>query len=120
MRVHLSKLILGLLMSLLVSFNLGLKQFVHSFENHEETVHHCSFKKELNDVGLYFEEQHHHCDYLIELLPAFLTATTIAFSPVADLIFSEQFVIGYKPFHFNTNQNTQLDRGPPQAVYFLI
>ena len=119
MRVHLSKLILGLLLSLLVSFNLGFKQFVHSFEDHEETVHHCNLKKELDSSSLHIEEQHHHCDYLTELLHVFVAANPIGFSAIASFNFSEVIVSGYKSSYFYYNVTTHLVRGPPKDASFL-
>jgi hypothetical protein len=119
MRVFSCRLILGLLMSLLVSFNLGLRQFVHTFEGHEETAHHCNLKKEFKGAGLFIEAAHHHCDYLSELLPAFITASSLELLPQVVLGHFDQFVIGYKSFFSYNNLQAHLVRGPPQKAILL-
>ena len=74
------KIVIALL-GVFLLFNGSLPHWVHSFEDHHDTVHaHCSsHEKERHPFS--FESSHHHCDYLNLLLPELL-------SPPAKLVLS--------------------------------
>jgi hypothetical protein len=53
-------------MYLLLLFGTASKEFVHLFSGHEDTVH-----IDHDGTGPFFESEHHHCDFLDQVLPSF-------------------------------------------------
>lgn len=51
---------------MLLVFGSTPKEYVHLFAGHTDTEH-CNHDRE----GLYFENEHHHCDFLSFTLPPF-------------------------------------------------
>lgn len=67
----------ALVLGLVLCFHTSLQEYAHAFEHHEETVDHVH--KDGDDCGrghegLAFEEHHHHCDYLTQMLPQYIKA----------------------------------------------
>ena len=81
----------GLFFSFLLSFNLGIKEYVHNFTGHQDTIDHIDVCSEHNgDSSFHFEQEHHHCDWLTDQLPPFLGADFfIAPPPNLILVFPE-------------------------------
>lgn len=78
MRHKLLQIVLGFLLSFTLSFNLGIKQLVHSHSGHTDTVHQCGSDQKNAYAKFYIDQEHHHCDYLTDVLPHF-TNTTFSF-----------------------------------------
>lgn len=75
MRYKIVQIFLGFLLSLSLSFNLGIKQLVHNHTGHTDTIHKCGPAQNNAYAKYYFDQEHHHCDYLTDVLPHFTTAT---------------------------------------------
>lgn len=112
MRYKFVQIVLGCLLSLSLSFNLGIKQLVHSHTGHTDTVHQCGSGQK----NAYIEQEHHHCDYLTDVLPPF-TYTTFFFElkPVFAPVYQ-----AYSFHHHNIIPGDVLIhtllRGPPAIV----
>lgn len=76
------KIFLGVILSITLCFNLGIRQYLHSFEHHEDTIHTCGLDDENHYNHIFIDNLHHHCDYVSDLLPAFI-ATTLQFEFVS-------------------------------------
>lgn len=116
MRHKLVQIVLGCLLSLSLSFNLGIKQLVHSHTGHTDTIHQCGSDQKNAYAKYYIDQEHHHCDYLTDVLPHF-TNTTFLF----------ELNPGYTPVYqvYNLHHHDiipgdviihSLLRGPPATV----
>ncbi|RQO30479.1 hypothetical protein DBR32_13010 [Taibaiella sp. KBW10] len=108
-------IILISILSLVLCFNTGIQQYVHSFEHHQETVDHIHKDDRCGrgDGGFAFEEQHHHCDYLTQVLPHFIKSEVsyalLFLSPKQYLTYT---VTDYTAW-FDNEHFSFLLRGPP-------
>ncbi len=116
MRFKILKIVLGFLLSLSLSFNLGIRQLVHNHTGHTDTVHQCNSAQKNAYAKFYFDQEHHHCDYLTEVLPYF-TNTTFHFelNPV--------YIPAYQEYNLQQHNEVPGDvflhtflRGPPAMV----
>lgn len=103
-----ARLQVGLLLVLMVVFGNLSREWVHSFAGHEDTIHHY------HGEGLYFEGEHHHCDFLEIPLPVFVTypppaVPEVPCTLIESLFFCEagQYISPF-PFCYQL-------RGPPSA-----
>lgn len=107
------QIVLGFILSLTLSFNLGIKQMVHSHAGHTDTVHNCGADQKNAYAKYYFDQEHHHCDYLTDVLPHF-TKTELRFElkPVFVPVYRTFFLSHH---HIIPNDVTIhfLLRGPP-------
>ncbi len=116
MHYKIFKIVLGFILSLSLSFNLGIKQLVHSHSGHTDTVHKCGSEQKNAYAKFYIDQEHHHCDYLTEVLPHF-TSTTFHFelNPVYVPVYQV-----YSLHHHNIIPGDvilhSLLRGPPTTV----
>lgn len=104
---QLLKLLLSVQLSLLLLFGGTVKEFVHGFAGHKDTIH-----SHENREGLQYEKQHHHCDFLNDVLPAFINNTffpEILFHTVEYTAFQVPLT---ETFCFNITSIPSL-RGPP-------
>lgn len=60
-------IVLSLWLSVLLMFGSTAKEFIHQFSGHQDTIHHHA-----EGDGLVIENEHHHCSFLSDSLPAFL------------------------------------------------
>lgn len=100
-------------MALILSLNLGIKQVVHNFANHVETVHDCSTHDKDGNTILAIDKEHHHCDYLTDLLSPFDIVIPNAISlTIPKPKFQEFFNSPYFIYPNDDVYSFQL-RGPP-------
>lgn len=100
-------------MAFTLSFNLGIRQALHTLEHHEDTVHRCNDHGDNSYAHQFIDTQHHHCDYLTDLLPQFTPAYynyNIEAVPVT--IFQEFSLASYFIHPKDAFYSFQL-RGPP-------
>ena len=71
MRHKFVQIVLGCLLSLSLCFNLGIKQLVHSRTGHTDTIHQCGSDQKNAYAKYHIDQEHHHCDYLTDVLPHF-------------------------------------------------
>jgi len=84
-------------------------EFVHSFAGHEDTIDRVVTGKQKGQV--YFENEHHHCDFLHLPAPVFLTSSYyIAFPPF--LLHKDKFRVVSVAICTLEQLHTSL-RGPP-------
>jgi hypothetical protein len=70
---------LAFVLGLVVCFYASLQEYAHTFEHHHETIDHIHNDGDncgRDASGLAFEQYHHHCDYLTQMLPHFIKAET--------------------------------------------
>lgn len=107
------KRILNILVTASLVFLLMLNgvahEFVHSFIGHEDTVDNVLHSKQKGQA--YFENEHHHCDFLHLPSPVFLTSSYyIEFHPV--LLHQDAFQLEVFTICSLEKLHTSL-RGPP-------
>jgi hypothetical protein len=64
---RIAHIVFSVAMTLLLVFGGVSKEYLHLFTGHTDTTH-CNHDRE----GLYFESEHHHCDFLSFTLPPFV------------------------------------------------
>jgi len=62
-------------MAFLLAFGGVSKEYLHLFTGHTDTQS-CNHYRE----GLYFESEHHHCDFLSYTLPYYVPAAVVSIS----------------------------------------
>ncbi len=115
MRNKVLHIFFGFLMAFTLSFNLGIRQVLHTFEHHEETIHSCGVHEDSSYADKFIDTQHHHCDYLTDLLPYFTSANlSFDFNVIPEIYFEEFTFTPYFIHPKDAVYSFQL-RGPPTA-----
>ena len=116
MRNKFLQIFFGFVMAFTLSFNLGIRQVLHTFEHHEDTIHSCAVHSDSDHADQYIDKQHHHCDYLTDLLPQFTPAfLSYDFETVPERTFQEFLFASYSIHPKDAFYSFQL-RGPPAIV----
>ena len=102
-------IVLSFFLAVLLLFGGTPKEFIHCFAAHQDTshAHHESGK-------LYFENEHHHCDFLSFSLAPFVEPQAL---PVLKPVIVRYYERGNSPVHplkLYTPEEVSL-RGPPAA-----
>lgn len=69
-------IVFSVAMALLLVFGGVSKEYLHLFTGHTDTTH-CNHERD----GLYFENEHHHCDFLSFTLPPFVHDAAVYIIP---------------------------------------
>ncbi len=88
-------------MALLLAFGGVSKEYLHLFADHEDTES-CNHHRE----GIYFENEHHHCDFLSYTLPYYVNDAAV---------YNLQVYTQYFPDYHKTHVAHLIPRDVPAA-----